>query len=106
MYNDTTVHSIPIAMNIINQMRYNIEMMRRRGTASGSAKIYVASKPFPRISSSGQYNAGAFSSPLFIGLALNIIPAGFAIEVVRDRKVKDYDIASFALFYGWYQAFQ
>ncbi|EDV20637.1 uncharacterized protein TRIADDRAFT_60879 [Trichoplax adhaerens] len=86
MYNDTALHSIPIAINIINQMRYNIEMMKSKGTAAGSAAIHVASKPFPKLQSSGQYNAGAFSAPLFIGLALNIIPAGFAIEIVRDRK--------------------
>ena len=87
MYNDSAVHSIPIAINIINQMRYSLEMMRSKGTAAGSAKINVASKPYPKLASAGQYNSGAFSAPLFIGLALNIIPAGFAIEVVRDRKV-------------------
>lgn len=85
IYNDTAVHSIPVAINLINQMRFNNEMIRRKGARGGN--IQVSSKPFPQVTASSEYNGAAFSTPLFIGLSLNVIPAGFAIEVTRDRKV-------------------
>ncbi|EDV27708.1 uncharacterized protein TRIADDRAFT_53677 [Trichoplax adhaerens] len=84
LYNDTAVHSIPVAINLINQIRFDNEMKRRKGV-SGSI-IHVSSKPFPQTTAASNFNGAAFSAPIFIGLALNVIPAGFAIEVTRDRK--------------------
>ena len=87
IYNDTAVHSIPVAINLINQIRFSNEMIRRKGANGGY--IEVSSKPFPQVTTSNEFTGAAFSAPLFIGLALNVIPAGFGIEVTRDRKVNN-----------------
>ncbi|RDD36392.1 ATP-binding cassette sub-family A member 5 [Trichoplax sp. H2] len=85
-FNDTAVHSIPIAMNLIHRIRFKQAMYIHRGTVVHGDVLSISSKPFPKLTVSGQFNQGSFSSPLLIGLALNVIPAGFGIEVVRDRK--------------------
>lgn len=68
-------------------MQYSQAMLKSKGVVLNSNAISTSSKPFPRLTFIGQFNQGAFSSPLLLGLALNVIPAGFGIEVVRDRKV-------------------
>ncbi|XP_064639589.1 cholesterol transporter ABCA5-like isoform X2 [Lineus longissimus] len=82
VYNDTAVHSLPVALNIITNALYQMVM------SNPLAHINATSLPWPVVSPGYQLNNGVFSSVIMIGVALSTLPSGFASDIVKDRQDK------------------
>lgn len=78
-FNDTAQHSIPILVNAMSNaysMLYDI------------GNITVSSHPFKLTEIPQEFDGGAFSGNLFIGLTYAFIPCGFALELIYDRQIR------------------
>ena len=80
IYNDTTVHSLPVILNTISNT-----ILKMAGLEE---IISTFSNPWPNLDPSELAASGsAFMGGIFIGMAAALIPAGFGVQVVRDRVV-------------------
>ena len=60
--------------------------------------ISAFSQPWPNLNPSELAASGsAFTGGIFIGMAAALIPAGFGIQVVKDRVVSTYILIVFLL---------
>ena len=88
MYNSTTVHSLPVILNIISNTLARMASLT-------NLTISTFSQPWPNLNPSELAAAGtAFMGGLFIGMAAALIPAGFGVAAVKDRVV--------SINYGYY----
>lgn len=60
------------------------------GMGNNSGLISISSLPWPTNHETLTYNNAAFSSVILLAMAFTVIPAGFGVEVVRDRQVIMY----------------
>jgi ATP-binding cassette subfamily A (ABC1) protein 5 len=84
LYNDTAMHSLPVALNILSNAIY-------RALAPSDADlrpIQVQSHPLMVTAQSQEFNIGTFSSALFIGMIFVLVPVSLAIDMVYDREMK------------------
>jgi hypothetical protein len=79
-YNDTDVHSLPVAINVMNSVLY----ANLTGNTTG---IKVTNHPFRIENPKLQFDAGSYVAVLLIGIALTISPGGFPIILVTEREV-------------------
>ena len=82
VYNDTTYHSIPLTINIVNNALYSL-----LGAFSSDQEIEVTNHPLPARDLSLGFTSGIFFI-MFFSFGILGIPPGFAITVVRERQVK------------------
>ncbi|CAL1534216.1 unnamed protein product [Lymnaea stagnalis] len=80
LYNDTALHSIPVAINLATQSILK--------SSNLSARVSVYSFPWPEISQVIAFNSAAMTGPLLIGLAFILVIPGFAADIVQDREWK------------------
>ena len=83
VYNDTSLHSLPVAMTIL------ANTILHMNSASNTVNITTSSHPWPNPDTTTTTLAGGvFGSVMMIGLAFAVIPGSFAIQVVYERQVK------------------
>ena len=81
VYNDTTMHSLPVILNTISNA-----LAKMAGLSN--LVISTFSEPWPNLNPSKLAASGsAFMGGMFIGMAAALIPAGFGVQVVKDRVV-------------------
>ena len=83
-YNDTTVHSVPVGVNILGSI---LHMNALKSQNQTPYPLESSILPFPGLKPEWTYDGTAFTSILLIGMSLAIIPGSFAIEVVALRQV-------------------
>lgn len=83
LYNDTTIHSLPVALNMISNAIYRVFA----GTADIQS-IEMKSHPFQQTSQPQEFNLGTFSSALFVGMIFVLVPVSLAVDMVYDREMK------------------
>ena len=83
-YNDTTVHSIPVGVNILGSI---LHMNALKSQNLTPYPLETSILQFPGLKPEWTFDSSAFTSILLIGLSLSLIPGGFAIEVVALRQV-------------------
>ncbi|KAI7815451.1 ABC subfamily A member [Rhyzopertha dominica] len=86
VYNDTAQHSLPIILNIINNVLYRI--MSASGAYTTIDPIEVEVLPFQQTSQPEEFNVGIFSSSTFMGMIFVLIPVSLAVDMVYDREIK------------------
>ncbi len=94
LYNDTDIHALPI---------YFTQTLAALLSPSASDPILVSSHPWP-YSAGITWNSNVFTTVLLIGMALTIPPGGFAIDIVRDRKLRmkqQLYVAGVSVFQYW-----
>lgn len=84
-YNDTTVHSVPVGVNILGSI---LHMNALKSQNQTPYPLESSILPFPGLKPEWTYDGTAFTSILLIGMSLAIIPGSFAIEVVALRQVR------------------
>ena len=81
IYNSTAAHSLPVILNIISNTLAKM-------SDAVNLTINAFSHPWPNLNPSELAASGsAFTGGIFIGMAAALIPAGFGIQVVKDRVV-------------------
>ena len=83
-YNDTTVHSVPVGVNILGSI---LHMNALKSLNQTPYPLETTILPFPGLKPEWTFDSTSFTSILLIGMALAIIPGSFAIEVVALRQV-------------------
>lgn len=83
LYNDTAMHSLPVALNILANAIY-----RTMSPSDDIKPIEVQSHPLMITAQSQEFNIGTFSSALFIGMIFVLVPVSLAIDMVYDREMK------------------
>ena len=83
-YNDTTVHSVPVGVNILGSILH-MNALKSQNLTPYPLEANIL--PFPGLKPQWTYDGTSFTSILLIGLGLALIPGGFAIEVVALRQV-------------------
>ena len=82
VYNDSATHSLPATVNVISNT-----VLRMLNSSAGP--ISVISKPWPDLSVDiAKFQRGTFSSVMMLGFGLSMVPATFAVTVVKDRQVR------------------
>lgn len=84
-YNDTTVHSVPVGINILGSI---LHMNALKSLNKTLFPLETTLLPFPRLKPEWTFDSTSFSAVLIIGMALTFIPGMFAIEVVAVRQDK------------------
>lgn len=82
LYNDTTLHSLPIVLNMFSNALY------RMMTGDDFQPIEIRAHPFRQTAQPQEFNLGTFSSALFIGMIFVLIPVSLAVDMVYDREMK------------------
>ncbi|KAI2474243.1 ATP binding cassette (ABC) protein subfamily A member [Diabrotica virgifera virgifera] len=85
LYNDTEQHSLPIAVNLINNALYRL----LTGEMEISEKwnpIQVRSQPFQQTSS--DFSLGMGTATFTMGMIFALIPVTLATDMVYDREIK------------------
>ncbi|KAL4239790.1 ATP-binding cassette sub- A member 5 [Mactra antiquata] len=103
VYNDSAVHAIPAIINLISNSVLKIEEFIA-GKGNNSRFISTSSLPWPTNHEAIAYNNAAFSSVILLAMAFTVIPAGFGVEIVRDRQGKvrsQLRIAGVSFFLYW-----
>ena len=85
-YNDTTVHSVPVGINILGSI---LHMNALKSLNKTLFPLETTLLPFPRLKPEWTFDSTSFSAVLIIGMALTFIPGMFAIEVVAVRQVSE-----------------
>ena len=89
-FNDTYVHSIPMALNTITNWYSQL---------NGLGKIILSSIPVGTVEDEERYLEYHISaSVVLIGLAMSLIPVGLAFDIVKDRLVSSFVIANYTVF--------
>ena len=83
-YNDTTVHSVPVGVNILGSI---LHMNALKSLNQTPYPLEATILPFPGLTPEWTFDSTSFTSILLIGMSLAIIPGSFAIEVVALRQV-------------------
>ncbi|KAL7012162.1 hypothetical protein ACKWTF_014662 [Chironomus riparius] len=83
LYNDTAMHSLPVALNILSNAIY-----RTISPSEDIRPIEVQSHPLMITAQSQEFNIGTFSTALFIGMIFVLIPVSLAIDMVYDREMQ------------------
>ena len=96
-YNDTTVHSVPVGVNILGSILH-MNALKSQNLTPHPLEANIL--PFPGLKPQWTYDGTSFTAILLIGLGLALIPGGFAIEVVALRQV------SYILRRGWVRLVQ
>ncbi|XP_035696779.1 ATP-binding cassette sub-family A member 5-like [Branchiostoma floridae] len=86
LYNDSAIHSIPVLLNILSNAIYGLAV-QSNGSAPSGTVIRTAAQPFPEVNPTINFN-GAFGILMVLGFTLVILPAGFAMDIVKDKEVK------------------
>ncbi|XP_078615923.1 cholesterol transporter ABCA5-like isoform X2 [Branchiostoma floridae x Branchiostoma japonicum] len=86
LYNDSAIHSVPVLLNILSNAIYGLAVQSNGSTPSGTV-IRTAAQPFPDVNPSINFS-GAFGILMVLGFTLVILPAGFAMDIVKDKEVK------------------
>lgn len=84
-YNDTAQHSLPVVLNMITNA---ISRVFSGGTTNDLHPIEIKSHPFQQTAQQQEFNAGTFSSALFVGMIFVLIPVTLSIDMVYDREMK------------------
>ncbi|EGI60698.1 ABC transporter A family member 4 [Acromyrmex echinatior] len=82
-YNDTMQHSLPILINILSNAYYRLISGKNEATP-----IEVHTHPFQQTSQPQQFNIGAASCAIFLGMVFIILPITLAVDMVNDREIK------------------
>ncbi|KYQ59358.1 ATP-binding cassette sub-family A member 5 [Trachymyrmex zeteki] len=82
-YNDTMQHSLPILINILSNAYYRLISGKNE-----AMPIEVHTHPFQQTSQPQQFNIGAASCAIFLGMVLIILPITLAVDMVNDREIK------------------
>lgn len=90
LYNDTAMHSLPVALNMLANAIYSkvASMSEDSATSSRALPIILHSHPLMVTAQSQEFNLGTFSSALFIGMIFILIPVSLAIDMVYDREMQ------------------
>nr|XP_050848484.1 cholesterol transporter ABCA5-like [Vespula vulgaris]XP_050848485.1 cholesterol transporter ABCA5-like [Vespula vulgaris]XP_050848486.1 cholesterol transporter ABCA5-like [Vespula vulgaris] len=83
IYNDTMQHSLPILLNVLLNTYYRL--IARKDDVP---QIEIKTHPFQQTSQPQEFNIGAASSALFIGMDFVLLPITLAIDMVYDREIK------------------
>lgn len=85
LYNDTQQHSLPIALNLINNALYRLlsGMMMNNGKWN---PIEVKAQPFQQTSS--DFSLGMGTATFTMGMIFALIPVTLATDMVYDREIK------------------
>ncbi|XP_078349015.1 cholesterol transporter ABCA5-like isoform X2 [Oculina patagonica] len=84
-YNDTTVHSVPLGVNILGSI---LHMNALKSQNKTPYPLETTILPFPGLKPEWTFDSTAYTSILLLGLALIVIPGGFGILVVGERQEK------------------
>ena len=84
-YNDTTVHSVPVGVNILGSILHMNALKSQNKTPYPLESTILA---FPGLKPQWTFDNTAFVSILLIGMGLIVIPGGFGILVVIERQVR------------------
>lgn len=82
-YNDTMQHSLPILINILSNAYYRL--------ISGKNEVMpieVHTHPFQQTSQPQQFNVGAASCAISLGMVFILLPITLAVDMVYDREIK------------------
>lgn len=82
LYNDTAMHSLPVALNMLANAIYS------KVSDDRVQPIILHSHPLMVTAQSQEFNLGTFSSALFIGMIFILIPVSLAIDMVYDREMQ------------------
>lgn len=82
LYNDTCQHSLPIILNLLNNVLY------RMYVDSTDEPIEIRTHPFQQTIQPQQFNIGTLSSAIFVGMIFILLPVSLAIDIVYDREMK------------------
>ena len=83
-FNDTTVHSLPVGINIISSL-FTMFALEAKNKTSHPIKTYF--QLFPKLKPRLTYDSNSFVAVMLIGLSFAVIPGGFAIMIVQQRQV-------------------
>ena len=87
LYNDSGIHSLPAAINMMTNLIFKTgELLAGKG--SNSTLLAVNSLPWPTDFEKLPYDNSAMSSIILLAMAFTVIPAGFGIEICRERQVR------------------
>ena len=86
LYNDSAVHAIPAIVNLMTNSIFKSEEYMA-GNVNNASFIQTSSLPWPASFEKVQFSNAAFSSVILLAMAFVVIPAGFGIDIVRDRQV-------------------
>ena len=82
-FNDTTVHSVPVGVNILGSV---LHMNALKSLNQTLFPLETTLLSFPSLKPEWTFDSSSFSSVLMIGAAFVVIPGSFAIEVVSLRQ--------------------
>lgn len=82
LYNDTCQHSMPIILNLLNNVLY------RMYVDSTDEPIEIRTHPFQQTIQPQQLNIGSLTSAIFVGMVFVLLPVSLAIDIVYDREMK------------------
>lgn len=86
MYDPGSIHALPSYVSALNDASCKMYPNERRGKNVTSVTAF--SRPLP-VSRVAGFDTGTFNTVLFVGMAISVIPGGFAVDLVRDRKLKN-----------------
>ncbi|XP_015768993.1 PREDICTED: ATP-binding cassette sub-family A member 5-like isoform X2 [Acropora digitifera] len=84
-FNDTTVHSVPVGVNILGSV---LHMNALKSLNQTLFPLETTLLSFPSLKPEWTFDSSSFFSVLMIGIAFVVIPGSFAIEVVALRQEK------------------
>lgn len=82
-FNDTTVHSVPVGVNILGSV---LHMNALKSLNQTLFPLETTLLSFPSLKPEWTFDSSSFFSVLMIGIAFVVIPGSFAIEVVALRQ--------------------
>ena len=86
MYDPASVHALPSYVSALNNA--SCKMYPSGSREKNVTSISASSRPLP-VNSAAGFDTGTFNTVLFVGMAISVIPGGFAVDLVRDRKLKN-----------------
>lgn len=86
MYDPASVHALPSYISALNDA--SCKMYPSGSREKNITSVSASSRPLP-VNSAPGFDTGTFNTVLFVGMAISVIPGGFAVDLVRDRKLKN-----------------
>jgi ATP-binding cassette subfamily A (ABC1) protein 5 len=84
MYDPAAVHALPSYLTALD----NAACQSYSNASGGVSSISAFSRPLP-VEAEVSFDSSTFNTVLFVGMAISVIPGGFAVDLVRDRKLKN-----------------
>ncbi|KAI9140082.1 hypothetical protein BKA69DRAFT_1081761 [Paraphysoderma sedebokerense] len=83
LFNDTSIHSLPVATNILSNAVFAYLAESQRKPIPASYQITTINKPLPL--QTPKFSSTSASSLILIGLSVSLAPAVFGVDVVKER---------------------